>query len=205
MHISLIGMSNIGKSYWSRKLAATEGFEHVDCDTLVEHKLAGELIKLGYQGIHDVAKWMGQPYDAQYPDTSRKYLTYEREVMLEVIDRLRDPETPPLVVDTTGSVIYTGDDIGKQLRVLSHVVYFQASDQHVSKLFDRYMSNPKPVIWGDRFAVQSGETLKQTLQRCYPDLLAYRAERYHAIAHIALPFERHKTPNITWQQMMSGT
>ena len=202
MHISLIGMSNIGKSHWSRQLAERQGYERIDCDTLLEHKLAGELVKLGYKGIHDVAKWMGQPYEAQYPETSRKYLACEREVMLDVIDRIRHPSTKPCVIDTTGSVIYTGDDVTSALKSLTQTVYFEASESHVAKLFERYMSNPKPVIWGDQYVAMAGESKEESLRRCYPKLLAYRTERYRALAHISVPYEQHKAPNATWAEII---
>lgn len=201
MHISLIGMSNIGKSHWSRQLAA-ESYERVECDALVEKKLAGELIKLGYHGINDVAKWMGQPYDAQYPDTSRKYLACEREVMLEAIELLQSHPHKPIVIDTTGSVIYTGSDITEALKALTRIIYLEASPQHIVQLFERYMANPKPVIWGDSFNVRPGETLKDSLGRCYADLLGYRAERYKALAHVTLPFESHKARNVSWNHVM---
>lgn len=204
LHISLIGMSNIGKSYWSRRLAATGGYERVDCDTLLEAKLGEELKKFGYKGIHDVAAWMGQPYDARYAETSRKYLTSEREVMLEVLARLRDKPDKPLVIDTTGSIIYTGDDIITALRELTRVVYFEATAAHTAKLFQRYLSNPKPVIWGNIFASETGEKAEAALQRCYPKLLQFRAERYRAMAHISVPFEKHKTPGISWEELIAA-
>lgn len=204
MHISLIGMSNVGKSHWARHIASKEGYERVDCDKLVEKKLASELIRLGYEGIHDVAKWMGQPYDPQYADTSRKYLASEREVMLEIIDRLHAKPAKPLVIDTTGSVIYVGDDVTEQIKNLTRTVYLEASKNHVSKLFERYIANPKPVIWGASYAPKPGEAPADTLKRCYPGLLAYRAERYTALAQIRLPYERHKTPGISWPELMSA-
>jgi shikimate kinase len=204
VHISLIGMSNVGKSHWARHIAAKEGYERVDCDTLVEKKLAGELVRLGYKGIHDVAKWMGQPYDPQYPDTCRKYLACEREVMLEIIDRLQGKTAKPLVIDTTGSVIYVGDDVTDQIKKLTRTVYLEASHNHVSKLFERYIANPKPVIWGNSYVPKSGEAPTDTLRRCYPDLLAYRTERYTALAEIRVPFERHKTKGISWPELMSA-
>ena len=203
MHISLIGMSNIGKSHWARRLAAESGYERVDCDTLVEKMLGDELAKLGYKGIHDVAKWMGQPFDPQYPDTSRKYLACERAVMLNIIERLRSDPYKPLVIDTTGSVIYSGEDVTEQLKALTRVVYFCASERHVAKLFERYIANPKPVIWGDSFQPLPGEVPAETLKRCYPNLLAYRAERYGAMAHIGVSFEQHKAPHTTWIKLMA--
>ena len=33
--LSFIGMSNIGKTYWSKKLQGV-GFKHIDCDDLIE-------------------------------------------------------------------------------------------------------------------------------------------------------------------------
>ena len=74
MHITLIGMSNIGKTHWSNLLVTERGFTKIDCDFRIEQKLGPELTKLGYHGIRDVAKWMGQPFDPQYPETSRKFL-----------------------------------------------------------------------------------------------------------------------------------
>ena len=203
MHISLIGMSNIGKSHWSRRLAA-DGYERVECDAMVEKKLAGELVRLGYKGINDVAKWMGQPYDAQYPDTSRKYLACEREVMLEIIERLHGTTEKPLVIDTTGSVIYTGDDVTEKLKALTNIVYLEASDRHIATLFERYMANPKPVIWGETFKVEQGETLQETLRRCYPQLLAWRGARYKTLAHVSVPYERHKAKGAAWQSLVSS-
>lgn len=246
MHISLIGMSNIGKSHWSRRLAKEAGYERVDCDTLVEKKLAAELTKLGYNGIHDVAKWMGQPYDPQYHYTSHRYLAYEREVMQDVFDRLQQPLDKPLVVDTTGSAIYIGDDFLALLKEMTYVVHLEAPPEHLEFLFKQYMANPKPVIWGNMFSLtddasiedlrkqrqaeihariakrfannNSGittqmvseapdpnrdKTLKDALARCYPKLLAYRAQRYKEVAHITVPFEKHHAKNAVWSELIA--
>ena len=37
LKVSLIGMSNVGKTYWAKRLADT-GFLHVNCDALIEEK-----------------------------------------------------------------------------------------------------------------------------------------------------------------------
>ena len=203
MHITLIGMSNIGKSRWSKRLEAESGFERVACDDLVERKLAPELIKHGYAGIRDVAKWMGQPFDPQYPDTSAKYLACEQAVMRETIERLKNPAAgkppKPLVIDTTGSVIYLGEEIAKQLRALTRIVYLEASPEHSARLFDRYMHSPKPVIWDGAYTPQAGEAPQDTLKRCYPELLRRRAALYKEIAHVIIPYEKHhgRDMNIT--------
>jgi shikimate kinase len=186
-------MSNIGKSYWSRRLAAESGFERVACDMLIEQKLRPELTKHGYAGIRDVAKWMGQPFDPQYPETSAKYIACERAVMQETIESLNGAVIgKPFVIDTTGSVIYAGDDITAQLRALTRVVYFEASPAHISQLFHRYMNNPKPVIWGHAYAPQAGESPQDALKRCYAELLRGRAQRYRDFAHVRIPYEKHR-------------
>ncbi len=151
MNITLIGMSNLGKTHWATRLEAECGFRRIDCDALVEAALAPHLKSKGHSGIQDVAKWMGQPFAEQYPVTSQEFVRCEREVMLKVIDMLLEAQTrdgPPLAIDTCGSVIYAGDDIKQSLRELTRVVYLVASGEHRAQLFDRYMAEPKPVIWG---------------------------------------------------------
>jgi hypothetical protein len=108
-----------------------------------------------------------------------------------------------MVMDTTGSVIYMERDIIDQLRALSKIIYFEASEKHVAKLFERYMSNPKPVIWGESYAPKASETPQESLKRCYPELLAYRAKRYSDMAHVTLSFEQHKAPGVTWDRLMA--
>lgn len=78
MMITLIGMSNLGKKHWSNRLVQECEFERVDCDSLVEAKLGPYLKDIGYSGIQDVAKWMGFPFDQQYPETSSKFVECER-------------------------------------------------------------------------------------------------------------------------------
>ncbi len=204
MNITLIGMSNIGKTYWAERLVQDHGFERIDCDALVEESLGPELARLGYAGIRDVAKWMGQPYDPQYPSTSARFVECERRVMQTIVETLqmRNAEKP-IVVDTCGSVIYTGDDICSALRRHSQVLYLMASSAHVDELFKRYIAEPKPVIWGSAFAPNPGEAPTETLARCYPDLLNIRAKRYSEMSHLSLPFEMHRDRAVKSQDFLS--
>lgn len=196
MHITLVGMSNIGKSHWANRLAEDAGFRRLDCDGLIEKRLGPELSELGYQGIHDVARWMGQPYEARYPAASQRYVEVERSVMQDVIATLRkaDPRETPYVIDTTGSVIYSGEDIAHELKALTQVVYFAASPQHISQLFADYLAKPKPVIWGDCYSCARGETEEDALERCYPQLLSSRARLYERMADVIVPHDRHRDP-----------
>ena len=58
-------MSNIGKTHLS-KILCEVGFAHINCDDLIELKLEKKLKAVGYSGIKEVARWMGQPFDERY-------------------------------------------------------------------------------------------------------------------------------------------
>lgn len=191
MRVSFIGMSNIGKSTWARRVAAEKGCALIACDALIEKKLAPELALEGQRGLQGVAAWMGFPFDAQYRKNSGLYLAYEQEVMREALAQLKE-DKGDAVIDTTGSVIYTGADILAELRAATRVIYFEASEAHLESLFERYLAYPKPVIWGDAYKPRKDETPQETLKRCYPELLRERARRYKELAHITIPFEQHR-------------
>lgn len=194
--ITLVGMANIGKSYWSEKLVIERGFRRFDCDALIEEKLEPQLKAQGFKGLSDVGRWMGQPFAPQYPVTSRQYLDCENAVMREIIHELENTVArAPLVIDTTGSVIHMVPDVLKKLQILTDVVYLEAPLEHHAVLFAQYMANPKPVVWGDSYAPQAGEKPEDALARCYPILLTARAARYAAMAHKTIPYARHRASN----------
>ena len=177
-------MSNVGKTYWSKKLESV-GFERFGCDDMIEERLEKELRNQGFNGIHDVAKWLGQPFEPQYERNSKKYLEIEKNVMGKVIDKLcyHDTYHGNIVVDTTGSVIYTGGDTLKSLANLSTVVLLDVSNEALDALYESYIREPKPVVWGESFKKQNGESDMQALRLCYPKLLQYRTVHYKRLAH----------------------
>lgn len=193
MHITLIGMSSIGKSHWSKWLSANRGFELIDCDTLIAKKLAAEGVRFDAAGTLGLSHWMGQPYEPQYPRASRTYIQHEKSAMRQIIEKLRAaPADSNIVVDTSGSVIYVGDDIIERLKTLSKIVYFEASRTHVEELFARDRADPKPLIWDTLFVQRAGEKPEDARQRCFPQLFESRAQRYAAMAHVTVPYEQHK-------------
>lgn len=197
MIITLVGMSNLGKSYWADRLVCECGFEKIDCDSLVEAKLNALHPNQGFSGIQDVANWMGFPFEPHYTVNSQESMRLEREAMLETIERLisKKPDYP-IVVDTCGSVVYSGEDVLASLKKLTTVAHLEASVEHGEQLFERYISEPKPVIWGDNtYSPNPGEEPKDTLLRCYPKLLQSRADRYTTMADYSIPFERHRDPD----------
>lgn len=188
MIISLIGMSNCGKTYWSKKLEFI-GFKRFGCDDMIEKKLESELKKLGYTGINDVAKWMGQPYEIQYPKTSKKYLEFEKETLEEIIKELFTIDKQnDTVIDTTGSVIYHGEKIIKELQKLTKIVLLDTPESVLQEMFSSYIRNPKPVYWGKNFDKKENETPKAALFRCYPKLLHFRQSKYRQYANIILDY-----------------
>ncbi len=197
MIISLIGMSNSGKTYWSKKLEAI-GFKLFSCDDYIRIKLGTVLKHFGFSGFSDVARWMGQPFDKQYLETSKKYLEFERE-SLDIILRHLEFGTryQNIVVDTTGSIIYTGNDIIEELSKLTTIIYLDTPITVRQEMCKLYFQNPKPVLWGDMYKKRNGESDEKALKRCYPDLLNFRSKKYKKYAHITLDYFLIRQPGIT--------
>ena len=183
--LALVGMSGAGKTYWTKKLAA-EGWTAISCDERIEEKLASRLAAGGHSGINGVAAWMGWPDNPKYAEREAQYLEEEIHTLGEVLSGLeREPEKP-LVLDTTGSVIYTGNNLLLRLRRRMTVVYLAASAEEQQLLIERYLSDPKPVLWRGAFQPKKGETAAETVARCYPTLTAARRQSYEALAHCTL-------------------
>lgn len=180
--LSLIGMSGAGKSYWGQKLAGA-GFRVVGVDDRIEKKLAPELAAGGYRGIGGVAAWMGWPDDPAYREREKQYLEREVKSMAEALDEIQASVEEGTILDTTGSVVYTGQEICHRMQSLTTVVYLQATPAEEELLIARYLSDPKPVLWGDQFVQRSGESTHDAIARCYPQLIAHRKKLYERYAH----------------------
>jgi shikimate kinase len=189
--LSLIGMSGAGKSHWSQKLAGA-GFRVIGVDDRIEQKLGSELAAGKYQGIGGVAAWMGWPDEATYRQREKKYLDYEVKSMGEALDEIQGASEEGTILDTTGSVVYTGEEICRRMQSLTTVVYLEASPEEEKVLIERYMSDPKPVLWGDQFTKRPGESANDAIARCYPQLLAHRKTLYQRYAHRIVPM------NLMW-------
>jgi len=175
-------MSGAGKSYWSQKLAAA-GFRVISIDDRIEKRLAPELAAGGYRGIGGVAAWMGWPNQPTYREREKKYLECEVKSMAEAMDEIQVSGEEGTILDTTGSVVYTGEEVCRQMQSLTTVVYLEASPAEEKLLIARYLSDPKPVLWGDQFDQRPGESSKDAIARCYPKLIAHRKKLYERYAH----------------------
>jgi shikimate kinase len=179
-------MSGAGKSHWSQKLAAA-GFRAIGIDDRIEAKLAPDLAAGRYRGIGGVAAWMGWPDEPTYRERENKYLEYEIRSMGEALDEIQAAGDEGIILDTTGSVVYTGEEICRRMRSLTTVVYLEASSREEKGLIARYLSDPKPVLWGDQFERRAGESTRDAIARCYPQLIEQRKKLYQRYAHRIVP------------------
>jgi len=186
LRLAFIGMSGSGKTFWTRKLAEA-GYPALSCDDLIEERLQPFLAAGGYAGIGGVAAWMGWPDSPHYGERESQYLREETAVLDEVLADLARQPQKSLVLDTTGSVIYTGNHLLMRLRRQMRIVYLAASAEEQQLLIERYLTNPKPVLWRGAFQPRSGETPRDTVARCYPALIAARRQSYEALAHCSIP------------------
>ncbi len=185
LRLALIGMSGAGKTFWTNKLAAS-GFPAVSCDDRIERKLAPRLAGGGYTGINGVAAWMGWPDSATYTERESEYLAEEIHTLDEILTELEKQPEKSLVLDTTGSVIYTGNNLLMRLRRQMTIVHLAASAEEQRLLIERYLSDPKPVLWRGAFQPKHGEAPRETVGRCYPALIGARRQSYEALAHCTL-------------------
>jgi shikimate kinase len=191
--LALVGMSGSGKTFWTRKLAAAR-WRPVCCDDLIEQRLAPRLAAGGYSGINGVAAWMGWPNSETYAQREAEYLAEEIGVMDEFLNKLeketsgleKDTSGAPIVLDTTGSVIYAQNNILMRLRRQMTVVHLANTAQEQRLLVERYLNDPKPVLWRGTFHVKDQETARETVARCYPLLIVARRKSYETLAHCAV-------------------
>ena len=185
LRLALIGMSGAGKTFWTKKLAASQ-YPAISCDDRIEHKLAPRLTAGGYAGINGVAAWMGWPDSATYAERESEYLAEEIHTLDEILMELEKQPEKSLVLDTTGSVIYTGNNLLMRLRRQVTIVHLAVSAQEQQLLIERYLNDPKPVLWRGAFQARAGEKPRETVARCYPALIAARRQSYEALAHCTL-------------------
>jgi shikimate kinase len=184
--LALVGMSGSGKTFWTRKLAAA-GWRAVSCDDLIEQRLAPRLAAGGYEGINGVAAWMGWPDSPTYAQREAEYLAEEIAVVDEFLAGLENEDGGgPMVLDTTGSVIYTQNNILERLRRQMTVVHLASTEREQQMLVQRYLNDPKPVLWRGAFHVKDQEEPRETVARCYPMLIALRRKSYETLAHCSL-------------------
>ena len=191
VNLALIGMSGAGKSYWSKKMEDI-GFLRYSCDNLIAERLGSKLGKKGKSTLN-LAKWMGGPFSEGYSEAESLYLKLENEVLTFICDELENcsRQGRPVVVDTTGSLIYHNNDLLDRLRKLVSTVHLNLPVRGHNKLFEAYLLDPKPVIWKGKYLPLESENKQKTLRRCYSELLRFRNERYTLISDCEWKYSFH--------------
>ena len=195
VNLALIGMSGAGKSYWSKKMKE-KGYRWYNCDEMIAERLGSELPGIGNSTL-SLAKWMGQPFSEGYIEAEKLYLELEEAVVEQICDELEQATeiNAPVVVDTTGSLIYLQKKLLNRLRALTKMVHLRLPEEKHEQLFENFINDPKPVIWEGKFKPRKGETPLNALRRCYKVLLSYRNERYSLIADYVLDYSFHHSPD----------
>lgn len=205
MVITFIGLSGCGKSYLSERIAQEKNFHRLDCDSLIEKKLESHLTAGGYSSIEGVANWMGQPYSEHFQVRQQAYLDEEKNVMEEILKTLGSDGwglDKDFVIDTTGSVIYMNEEILSGLKKRSRIIYLGVPDSQLEFMFQQYLNEPKPVIWGDSYQPQKNESKEQTLERCYPELISKRTELYYKYADVTLIIDRENRDKFSTKRIL---
>ncbi len=189
MRLTLIGMAGTGKSFWSRKLFE-KGFKRFSCDDMIEAKLSAELRDSDGSSV-TMGEWMGFPHMSHYQEKEAKYLACEKEVVQDILGHLEKagPKArEDIVVDTAGSVIYTGEDLLKRLARRTTIVLLATPRQEQARLLNAYLSDPHPMLWRGFYKRADGETHENALRRCYPKLFLSRQRLYERYAEIRLDY-----------------
>jgi shikimate kinase len=187
VRIALIGMSGSGKSYWSHRLAQS-GFTCFGCDDGIGRELARRTDVTDLT-IEAVGRWMGFPFEDGFRDREAQYLALERRVLDRFLSDLeQQPDDPalPSVIDTTGSVVYLGDDLLRRLRRATVVVHLASPPARRQDLLAAYQACPRPVVWQEHFQPAPGEDPAAALARCYMALVDDRDRRYRRHAHLTI-------------------
>lgn len=202
IHISLIGMSGVGKSYWSKRME-DQGYRRYSCDELIAERLGPELQRKGKSTLN-LAKWMGLPYSEGYSEAEALYLELEGAVITQICEELETPSeiNTPVVVDSTGSLICLEKSLLKRLRTLTLMVYLNLPVEKNEQLFATYLSDPKPLIWEGKYLPREGETTQNALSRCYEELVSFRNERYGLMADSVLDYSFHHSPGTGVEELL---
>jgi shikimate kinase len=203
MRIALVGMSGSGKSFWSKRLSRSS-FRCFCCDDLIAARLFPQARKRD-GSIAAVGRWMGFPFEPPYKEHEAAYLACEMAVMAELLDTFGsrgEGLAEDIVVDTTGSVIYTGEETLMKLRRHTTVVHLATPLEIQKKMLEAYVKQPRPVLWRDRFIRRPDETNAQAMARCYPELLASREGQYEKLAHVTISYYRHRRAGFSVEEFL---
>ena len=83
-------------------------------------------------------------------------------------------------------MVHTGSELCEALQSQTLMIYLAASQKHIDQLFEKYIAEPKPVVFGNMFQPQDGEENDVALARAYKNLLKERTGLYEKYADVTL-------------------
>lgn len=189
LNLTLVGMSNVGKSYWARELEKI-GWQRIWSDGLLQKKMqdAGVLQDASDEGL---ARWLGMPYEPGFDKRQAEIMKLEAELFWKITRELSANQGEGnIVTDPAGSLSHAGEEVCSAFQKNSFMVYLEATQQMRAEMFERFMKFPKALIWQNWFDQKEGESAQDALARCYPKLLENRARVYAQYADVTIPYEK---------------
>lgn len=204
--ITLIGMSGVGKTYFSMKLAEW-GWGHYSCDVEIGKDLLGLDREMKAADISALNEFLGLPGDEakgglperEYKRRQRLYKNAEIVSLMRIGRKVREAAAAgkPFVNDSTGSLCeITNDDVIDFVGAHTKVVYIRGSGDQKTALLERAKAYPKPIYYPPaKFDFWVAEYLHQNnlidsaqmdpldfSRWVFPILLEARLPKYQAIA-----------------------
>lgn len=181
-----LGMSGVGKTFWSTHLAWRYDLPRVEIDASISRSEELRGLLEGHAGrtpTERIASYFGPPWSDGFEQREELYLSIERSVM-------RRPFAPGTIIDLTGSAIYHARELDNLSRH-GLVIHLGTDPRMREQMLHTFLLHPKPVCWNRYFARQDGESNQEALERCYAALLQYRETLYEKYADVSIPYKVH--------------
>ncbi|MEN9937495.1 MAG: hypothetical protein RLZZ387_4074 [Chloroflexota bacterium] len=202
MMLTLIGMSGAGKSFWAAKFA-TQGFVVIDCDALLTSKLQSLVGESG-SCLEQIGRWMGFPYQADFPRREALYLTCEMAILTDVIAQAKAcaASQTNCLIDTGGSIIYADRALLQELRQYSIMIYLRIPQRLHQQMLNSYLEQPRPLIWNGLFEQAANESLSVAFARSYARLLRLREQQYEQWSDVVLEYDYYRQATLSVEQLV---
>jgi len=187
-NIVFVGMSNMGKTHWSKPMAQYLKMPRIDFDDVIGKSSAIQELTDGIEGKDEaerMGKFFDMPWTAGFEEREKSFLNAENAVMK---DKSNESNT---ILDLTGSA-FLHEDAMKKIANSGLVIYLEASPEAqvdaLAGLVQGFKDGPKPVCWGEVSKPRNEEELKKS----FGELLVYRAKNYAEYADVTIPYKIHK-------------
>lgn len=202
--ITLIGMSGVGKTYFSEILEGW-GWARYSCDGEIGKDLLGLTDEMKSSDIGALHKFLGMPGDEakgglpirEFKRRQNLYKNAEIVSLMELRQRIEAAGERNFVNDSTGSLVeITNPDVIEFVGQLTKVVYIRGSGDQKQVLLDRAQSDPKPLYyppgkfdeWVAEYCATEGLSGPEAMDPqgfsiwVFPKLLESRIPKYQQVA-----------------------